>query len=140
KMSKSDPSDMSRINLSDDGDTIAQKFRKARTDPQPLPESYEELKDRPEARNLVDILAALQDRSPDGVMSDVAGQGWGQFKPYLADVAVETIGPITNEMNRLLADPSEIDRILSEGAERASALAAPILAKTFDIMGMVHRS
>ncbi|MEM6387795.1 MAG: tryptophan--tRNA ligase [Pseudomonadota bacterium] len=139
KMSKSDPSDMSRINLSDDADTIAQKFRKARTDPDPLPEAYEGLKDRPEARNLVDILAGLQGRSSEEVMRDVAGQGWGQFKPHLADVAVETMAPITGEMNRLLADPGEIDRILADGAERASAIAAPILAKTFDIMGMVHR-
>ncbi len=140
KMSKSDPSDMSRINLSDDADAIAQKFRKARTDPEPLPDSYEGLKDRPEARNLVDILAALQDRTPEDVMSEVAGQGWGQFKPHLAEVAVETMGPITAEMNRLLADPAEIDRILADGAERASAIAAPILARTFDIMGMVRRA
>ena len=139
KMSKSDPSDMSRINLSDDADTIAQKFRKARTDPEPLPETYEALQDRPEARNLIDILAALQDRSPEDVMGDVAGQGWGQFKPHLADVAVETMAPITGEMNRLLADPAEIDRVLIEGAERASAIAAPILTKTFEIMGMVTR-
>ncbi|MEM9427177.1 MAG: tryptophan--tRNA ligase [Pseudomonadota bacterium] len=139
KMSKSDPSDMSRINLSDDADTIAQKFRKARTDPEPLPESYDGLKDRPEARNLIDILAALQGRTPSDVMGEVAGQGWGQFKPHLAEVAVETMGPITAEMNRLLADPAEIDRILSDGAERASAIAAPILTRTMDIMGMVTR-
>ncbi len=138
KMSKSDPSDMSRINLSDDADTIAQKFRKARTDPEPLPETYDDLKDRPEARNLVDILAALQGRSPEDVMGEVAGQGWGQFKPHLAEVAVETMGPITAEMNRLLAYPGEIDRILGNGAKRARAIAAPILAKTFDIMGMVR--
>ncbi|MEM7753486.1 MAG: tryptophan--tRNA ligase [Pseudomonadota bacterium] len=138
KMSKSDPSDMSRINLSDDADAIAQKFRKARTDPEPLPDSYEGLKDRPEARNLVDILAALQGRTPTDVMGEVAGQGWGQFKPHLAEVAVETMGPITGEMNRLLADPGEIDRVLTEGAQRASAIAAPILAKTMDIMGMVR--
>ncbi len=138
KMSKSDPSDMSRINLSDDADTIAQKFRKARTDPEPLPETYDDLKDRPEARNLVDILAALQGRSPEDVMGEVAGQGWGQFKPHLAEVAVETMGPITAEMNRLLDDRGEIDRILGDGAQRARAIAAPILAKTFDIMGMVR--
>ncbi len=140
KMSKSDPSDMSRINLSDDADAIAQKFRKARTDPEPLPDSYENLKDRPEARNLVDILAALQGRTPEDVMGEVAGQGWGQFKPHLAEVAVETMGPITGEMNRLLADPEEIDRILGEGAQRASEIAAPILDRTFDIMGIVRRA
>ncbi len=138
KMSKSDPSDMSRINLSDDADTIAQKFRKARTDPEPLPDSYDELKDRPEARNLVDILAGLQNRTPQDVMGEVAGQGWGQFKPHLAEVAVETMGPITAEMNRLLADPGEIDRILGDGAGRASEIAAPILAKTFEIVGLVR--
>ncbi|MCG6883878.1 MAG: tryptophan--tRNA ligase [Silicimonas sp.] len=138
KMSKSDPSDMSRINLSDDADTIAQKFRKARTDPEPLPETYGELKDRPEARNLVDILAGLQGRTSEEVMGDVAGQGWGQFKPYLAEVAVETLGPITTEMNRLMADPAEIDRTLGAGALRAREIASPILAKTMDIMGIVR--
>lgn len=137
KMSKSDPSDMSRINLSDDSDTIAQKFRKARTDPEPLPETYEELKDRPEARNLVDIMAALQDRTPDDVMSEVRGQGWGEFKPHLAEVAVETLGPITAEMSRLMADPGEIDRTLAEGTSKAREIASPIVAKTREIMGMV---
>jgi tryptophanyl-tRNA synthetase len=137
KMSKSDPSDMSRINLSDDADTIAQKFRKARTDPEPLPDTYEELKDRPEARNLVDIMAALQDRTPDDVMSQVRGQGWGLFKPHLAEVAVETLGPITAEMSRLMADPGEIDRTLAEGTSKAREIASPIVAKTREIMGMV---
>ncbi|MEO1536583.1 MAG: tryptophan--tRNA ligase [Pseudomonadota bacterium] len=140
KMSKSDPSDMSRINLSDDADTIAQKFRKARTDPEALPETYEGLKDRPEAKNLVDIVAGLQGRTPEDVMGEVAGQGWGQFKPHLAEVAVETLGPITAEMNRLLADPAEIDRILADGAERASDIARPVLARTFEIMGMIHKA
>jgi tryptophanyl-tRNA synthetase len=137
KMSKSDPSDMSRINLSDDPDTIAQKFRKARTDPEPLPQTYAELKDRPEARNLVDIYAALSGLSTDKVMSQYAGAGWGQFKPALADVAVETMGPITAEMNRLMADPAEIDRIIGEGAGKAREIAAPILAKTYEIVGMI---
>ena len=137
KMSKSDPSDMSRINLSDDADTIAQKFRKARTDPEPLPETYDGLKDRPEARNLVDIYAALSGQSTDAVMTEVAGQGWGQFKPHLAEVAVETLAPITNERNRLLGDPGEIDRILGEGSNRARKISQPIVAKTLDIMGMI---
>lgn len=137
KMSKSDPSDMSRINLSDDADKIAQKFRKARTDPEPLPETYAELKDRPEARNLVDIYAALSGISTDEVMGEYGGAGWGQFKPRLAEVAAETMGPITNEMNRLMADPAEIDRILGEGAGKAQEIAAPILAKTYDIVGML---
>ena len=137
KMSKSDPSDMSRINLSDDADTIAQKFRKARTDPEPLPETYEGLKDRPEARNLVDIFAALSGTSTDDVMAEHGGAGWGDFKPKLAEVAVEALAPITSEMNRLMADPAEIDRILGQGAARARDIAAPILAKTYDIVGLI---
>ena len=137
KMSKSDPSDMSRINLSDDADTIAQKFRKARTDPAPLPETYAELRERPEAKNLVDIYAALAGISTDDVMDEHGGAGWGQFKPKLAEVAVETMGPITSEMNRLMADPAEIDRIIGEGAGKAQAIAAPVLAKTYEIVGLV---
>lgn len=137
KMSKSDPSDMSRINLSDDADTIAQKFRKARTDPDALPERYEGLKDRPEARNLVDIYAALTGVTTDKVMADHGGAGWGQFKPALAEVAVEVMGPITGEMNRLMADPSEIDRLLARGAERAREIAAPVVKEARAIMGMI---
>lgn len=137
KMSKSDPSDMSRINMSDDADTIAQKFRKARTDPEALPSEYAGLKDRPEARNLVDIYAALAEVSVDVVMADHGGAGWGQFKPALAELAVEKLSPISGEMDRLLADPGEIDRILGQGAEAASAIAAPILAQTMEIMGLV---
>src|SRR6056297_3160600 len=98
KMSKSDPSDMSRINMGDDADTIAQKFRKARTDPEALPSDYAGLKNRPDARNLVDIFAALSERSTDDVMAEVGGQGWGQFKPMLAELAVEKLSPITGEM------------------------------------------
>ena len=137
KMSKSDPSDMSRINLSDDADAIAQKFRKARTDPEPLPETYEGLKDRPEARNLIDIYAALSGQTTAAVMTEVAGQGWGQFKPHLAEVAVEVLSPITNERNRLLGDPGEIDRILGEGSNNAREISQPIVAKTLSIMGMI---
>ena len=137
KMSKSDPSDMSRINLSDDADKIAQKFRKARTDPEPLPETYEGLKDRPEARNLIDIFAALSARTTEDVMAEVAGQGWGQFKPHLAELAVEKLAPITSEMNRLLDDPAEIDRILGDGSNRADEIAAPIVSRTREIMGMI---
>ena len=138
KMSKSDPSDMSRINLSDDADTISQKFRKARTDPEPLPASYAELKNRPEARNLVDIYAALSGRTTDDVMAEHGGTGWGQFKPALAEVAVETLAPITGEMSRLLSDPGEIDRVLGKGAARAREIAAPILDRTHDIVGMIR--
>lgn len=137
KMSKSDPSDMSRINLSDDADTIAQKFRKARTDPAPLPETYAELRERPEAKNLVDIYAALAGISTDDVMDEHGGAGWGQFKPKLAEVAVETMAPITSEMNRLMADPAEIDRIIGEGAGKAQDIAAPVLARTYEIVGLI---
>ncbi|MCU0912219.1 MAG: tryptophan--tRNA ligase [Rhodobacteraceae bacterium] len=138
KMSKSDPSDQSRINLSDDADTIAQKIRKARTDAEPLPEAMEGLKDRPEARNLVTIYAALAGTTPEAVLAEFAGQGFGSFKPRLADLAAATVGPITAEMTRLMADPAEIDRILGRGADRADAIARPILQKTYDIVGMIR--
>ncbi len=137
KMSKSDPSDMSRINMSDDADAIAQKFRKARTDPDPLPETYDGLKERPEARNLVDIFSALSERTTDDVMTEVQGMQWGTFKPMLAELAVEKLSPISGEMTRLLDDTAEIDRILGRGAERAREIAAPILSQTYEIVGLV---
>ena len=137
KMSKSDPSDMSRIMMRDDADTISQKFRKARTDPEPLPSDYAALKDRPEARNLVDIFAGLSDRTTDDVMAEVGGMQWGQFKPMLADLAVSVLAPKSDEMRRLMNDPAEIDAILARGAERADAIARPIVQKTKAIMGMV---
>jgi len=137
KMSKSDPSDMSRINMGDDADTIAQKFRKARTDPDPLPETYDGLKERPEARNLVDIFSALSERTTDDVMGEVQGMQWGTFKPMLAELAVEKLSPISGEMTRLLGDTAEIDRILGRGAVRAREIAAPILAQTYQIVGLV---
>ncbi len=138
KMSKSDPSDQSRINLTDDADTIAQKFRKARTDPEPLPESVEGLAGRAEAANLVNIYAGLAGTTPAEVLAEFGGQGFGVFKPRLADLAVAQLGPMTSEMHRLMADPAEIDRILGQGAERADAIAAPILAQVYDIVGMVR--
>ena len=138
KMSKSGESDMERINMLDDADTIAKKFRKARTDPAPLPESLDGLKDRPEARNLVDIYAALSDQSPEAVIAEYAGAGWGQFKPALADLAVAKLAPISSEMQRLLDDPAEIDCILARGSARARAIAAPILERTYDIVGLVR--
>ena len=138
KMSKSDPSDASRINLTDDADTIAQKFRKARTDSEPLPQTVEGLKDRPDARNLVNIFAALSDKTPAQVVADYAGQGFGTFKPALADLAVAKLSPIAGEMKRLMADPAEIDRILGDGADRADAIAQPILAQTLEIAGMIR--
>ena len=138
KMSKSDPSDQSRINLTDDADTIAAKIRKARTDPEPLPETVEGLKDRAEARNLVNIYAALASSTPEAVLTEFAGQGFGAFKPALAELAVARLSPISAEMKRLSADPAEIDRILGRGAERANAIAAPILDQVYDIVGMVR--
>src|SRR5215472_16364227 len=127
KMSKSDESDMSRINLTDDADTIANKIRRARTDPNPLPYSKEELKDRPEAENLLNIYAALADQDRDQVIREFAGGQFSQFKQSLADLTVAKIGPVTKEMRRLLADPAEIDRTLKSGAERARAIAAPVI-------------
>ena len=138
KMSKSDPSDMSRINMSDDADAIAKKIRKAKTDPEPLPDSTDGLKERPEARNLVEIFAALSDRTPDDVIAEFAGQQFGAFKPALADLAVEKLSPISAEARRLMEDPAEIDRILGRGAERARGIAEPILRQTYDIVGMVR--
>ena len=137
KMSKSDPSDASRINMTDDADTIAKKIRKAKTDPDPLPDSYEGLADRPEARNLVNIYAALAEMTPEAVVADHAGQQFGQFKPALADLAVDKLAPITTEMSRLMADPAEIDRILAKGALQAREITTPILKRTYEIVGLV---
>ena len=138
KMSKSDPSDMSRINMSDDADTIATKIRKARTDPEPLPDNEPALEERPEALNLVNIFAALSDRSVAEVLADVGGKPFSEFKPMLADIAVEKLAPISGEMARLMEDEAEIDRVLARGAERARAIAGPILKKTYEIVGMVR--
>ena len=138
KMSKSDPSDASRINLTDDADTIAQKIRKAKTDAEPLPETLEGLKDRPGARNLVNIYAALSGMTAEAVVTQFAGRGFGTFKPALADLAVAKLSPISLEMTRLMSDLGEIDRILGDGADRAEAIARPILERTLDITGMVR--
>ncbi len=136
KMSKSGESDMERINMTDDADTISKKFKKARTDPAALPESMLELDKRAEARNLVDIYAALADLTPEAVLAQYAGAGWGVFKPALADLAVDRLAPISAEMARLMADPAEIDRILAVGADKARALAAPVLQRTYEIVGL----
>ncbi len=138
KMSKSDPSDASRINLTDNADAIAQKIRKARTDADPLPGSMDGLKDRPEAKNLVNIYAAFSDESPDEVLSRFEGQGFGTFKPALAELAVAALEPITRRMNDFLADPAEIDRILGQGAIRADEIATPILERTKQLMGLLR--
>ena len=137
KMSKSDPSDQSRINLTDDADAIASKIRKARTDPDPLPATAEGLEGRAEARNLVGIYAALAGVSEAQVLTEFAGQGFGAFKPKLADLAVSVMGPIGGEMRRLLADPAEIDRVLADGAARARALAAPTMAEVKKLVGFL---
>ena len=138
KMSKSDPSDKTRINLTDDADAIARKIKKAKTDPDPLPETAEGLENRPEARNLVNIWAALAETTVDDVVAQNAGKMFGYFKQDLADLAVEKLAPISGEMARLMQDQAEIDRILGRGAERAREIAAPILAQTYDIVGMVR--
>jgi tryptophanyl-tRNA synthetase len=135
KMSKSDPSDYSRINLMDDADAILQKVRKARTDPEPLPETLEELKERPEAQNLVGIYAALDGRTSAQVLAEYAGVGFGTFKPRLADLAVAKLGPVGEAMRRYMSDPAEIDRVLAAGAARAREVAAPTLAEVKSIVG-----
>ncbi|WP_395671393.1 tryptophan--tRNA ligase [Phenylobacterium sp.] len=135
KMSKSDPSDNSRINLIDDADAIAQKIRKAKTDAEPLPETAEGLDGRPEAKNLVAIYAALAGSTEAEVLAEFAGQGFGAFKPKLADLAVSIMGPISAEMRRLKSDPGEIDRILTKGAEKARETAAPTLAEVKKLVG-----
>ena len=140
KMSKSDPSDQSRINLTDDADVIAAKIRRARTDPAPLPETVEQLEGRPEADNLVGIYAALSGQTKSQVLSDFGGQGFGQaFKPALAELLAEKLAPLSAEMRRLLADPGEIDRVLGAGAARARDIAAPNLAQTQKIVGFWPR-
>lgn len=137
KMSKSDPSDQSRINLNDDPDTIALKIRRAKTDPDPLPETPEGLANRPEARNLVGIYAALSGTTPADVLAEHAGKGFGAFKPLLADLLVSALTPIARETDRLLADPAEIDATLRAGAQRAAAIADPIVAEAERLVGFL---
>ncbi|GLK77406.1 tryptophan--tRNA ligase [Methylopila jiangsuensis] len=139
KMSKSDPSDASRINLTDDADQIAAKIRKAKTDPLPLPETVEEMKTRPEAENLVGIYAALSDTDASAVVAQFAGQQFSAFKQALVDLTVSKLGPINAEMKRLVADPGHIDRVLGEGAGRAEAIAAVTMNHVKDIVGFVRR-
>ena len=136
KMSKSDPSDMSRINLTDDDDLISQKIRKARTDPDPLPIDPALLAARPEARNLVGIMAAIQDRSVEAVLADHAGQGFGAFKPALADALVALIAPIRGRLQQLRSDPAALDAHLAAGAERARELGAPTLLAAQQAVGL----
>ena len=139
KMSKSDPSDASRINLLDDADTIAQKIRRAKTDPAPLPETLEGLEGRPEALNLVGIYAALAGMTNEAVIAEFGGKGFGTFKPALADLTVAKIGPIGETMRRLMGDPAEIDRVLQKGVDKARAVAGPVVAETKRLVGFWER-
>ncbi|MCG7392798.1 tryptophan--tRNA ligase [Microvirga sp. ACRRW] len=138
KMSKSDPSDYSRINLTDDADTIATKVRKAKTDPEPLPSEIEGLKTRPEAENLVAIYAALTNTTPEDVLRDHGGSQFSGFKAALVDVSVTKLAPIADEMRRLMADPSHIDAVLADGSDRARVLAAQTMDAVKDIVGFVR--
>ena len=137
KMSKSDPSEYSRINLNDGPDDIALKIRKAKTDPEPLPSEVAGLEGRPEAENLVGIYAALGDRQPEEVIGEIGGLSFSQFKETLTELAVAELGPIGAEMQRLLAEPDEIDKVLSDGGARARALTAPVLAEVFETVGFL---
>jgi tryptophanyl-tRNA synthetase len=138
KMSKSDPSDLSRINMTDDADTIARKIQKAKTDPEPLPSEEEGLAPRPEADNLVGIYAALTGKTKAGVLEEFGGQQFSSFKKALVEVTVAKLSPVNAEMRRLLADPAEIDRILADGSRRARAIAAPIMGEVKDIIGFIR--
>lgn len=135
KMSKSDPSDASRINMTDDADAIMQKIKRATTDPNPLPESAEGLKGRAEVENLVGIYSATSGRSVDDVLKEFGGKGFGVFKPELAELLAAHLSPIAAEMRRLNADPGALDAILKDGAEKAQAIAAPIMAEVRDVVG-----
>ncbi len=137
KMSKSDASDQSRINLTDDAETIALKIKRAKTDPEPLPSESEGLEARPEARNLVGIYAALMDTDHAHVLKQFGGQGFGAFKSQLADLVVEKLAPIASETRRLLADPAHVDSVLRDGARRAAALANPIVDEAERLVGFL---
>jgi tryptophanyl-tRNA synthetase len=138
KMSKSDPSENSRINLTDERDLIAKKIRKARTDSEPLPGSMEELDGRAEAKNLINIFAALSGRKAGEICTEYEGQGFADFKRDLAELSVETLGPITEEMARLMSDKMYLDTILREGADNADKVATPILREVKDIVGFLR--
>jgi tryptophanyl-tRNA synthetase len=137
KMSKSDASDQSRINLTDDADAIALKIRRARTDAEPLPEGVAALEARPEARNLVGILAAITGTTPEAVLGEHAGKGFGAFKDVLSEALVAHLAPIAERMRQLLADPGAVDAALAEGAGKAAAIAEPILTRTKEIVGFL---
>jgi tryptophanyl-tRNA synthetase len=138
KMSKSDVSHASRINMTDDVDTIAKKIRKARTDAEPLPTEVAGLKDRPGASNLVGIYAALSDTTSAQVLTEFGGKGFGDFKPALADLAVDKLSQIQDEMRRLMAAPDHVDAIIKTGAEKARAIAEPILQEIREKVGFLQ--
>jgi tryptophanyl-tRNA synthetase len=138
KMSKSDPSDLSRINLTDDADGIAKKIRKAKTDPEALPGEPEGLEERPEAANLVGIYAALSDATPEMVLREFGGRQFSVFKQALVELAVARLGPLASEMKRLMADPAHVDKVLADGSNRAAAIAGPIVAEVKKILGFVR--
>jgi tryptophanyl-tRNA synthetase len=137
KMSKSDPSDLSRINLTDDSDTIAKKIRKAKTDPDALPSEVAGLKGRPEAENLVGIFAALSEMTTDAVIAEYGGRQFSEFKPALAELAVEKLAPVSTEMRRILDDTAHIDAVLRDGGERAGALAEATMKDVRAIIGFL---
>ncbi len=138
KMSKSDPSDMSRINLTDDADTMMQKVKKAKTDPEPLPSEVAGLEGRPEAANLVGIYATMANISTEAVLADFAGKGFGAFKPALGELLVETLGPITSRFVELKQDREALDAILAKGALKARDIAGPTLDAAYDALGLVR--
>jgi tryptophanyl-tRNA synthetase len=138
KMSKSEVSDLSRINLTDDAGTIARKIQKAKTDPDALPSEETGLAHRPEADNLVGIYAALADTTKAKVLEQFGGGQFSTFKKALAELAVAKLAPITGEMRRLSADPAEIDRVLADGARRARAIADPLMREVRDIVGFIQ--
>jgi tryptophanyl-tRNA synthetase len=138
KMSKSDSSDNSRINLTDDADTIAQKIRKAKTDPEPLPSEEKGLETRAEADNLVGIYAALSNRTKSDVLREFGGGQFSAFKNSLVELCVTQLSPIASEMKRLVADPSHVDSILADGSARARAIATETMQATKDIVGFIR--
>ena len=138
KMSKSDPSDLSRINLTDDADTISKKIKKAKTDPEALPSELAGLKDRPEADNLIGVYAALSDQSREAVIAEYGGQQFSVFKPALADLAVEKLAPIASEMRRIQADTAYVDAVLQDGGERARTIAEGTMKQVRQIIGFLQ--
>jgi tryptophanyl-tRNA synthetase len=138
KMSKSDPSDLSRINLTDDADSIAKKIRKAKTDPDALPSETAGLAARPEAANLVGIYAALEDLSAEAVLRTFGGRQFSEFKQALIELAVAKLAPLGSEMKRLMADPAHVDKVLADGSMRAAAIAAPVMSEVKKIVGLVR--